>query len=145
MISTITSSAQDIFDVSRSGDIDSLEKIYDLNKDAINAVDNKGFTPLILSAYNNQKEVVAYLLEKRSNVNAQDASGNTALMGVCFKGNFEIAKMLIDHYASTFGHTEIADYLLKNKADASIMDNRGNTALQHAQMQGNTEVIALLK
>ncbi|MEO9660356.1 MAG: ankyrin repeat domain-containing protein, partial [Maribacter dokdonensis] len=78
MISTLTGNAQNIFEASRTGDVETLRNLYNQNKESINAVDSKGFTPLILSAYNNQKEVVSFLLEKGCDVNAKDTSGNTA-------------------------------------------------------------------
>ncbi|HUC79895.1 MAG TPA: ankyrin repeat domain-containing protein, partial [Flavisolibacter sp.] len=85
-----------IFDACRNGDVAILEKLYQENPAVVNAVDAKGFTPLILAAYNNQKEVVDFLLSHGAAVDAQDAAGNTALMGVSFKGYQDIARALID-------------------------------------------------
>lgn len=86
----------DIFDVCRQGNIDKAEKLYEENPGIINAEDQKGFTPIILATYNNQTEVVDFLLQKGAIINSSDGGGNSALMGVCFKGYTEIAAKLLD-------------------------------------------------
>ena len=100
LILTSTISAQSIFEASRNGDLEKVKALYTLDNNAINTADSKGFTPLILAVYNNQPTIVAFLLEKESSINAKDASGNTALMGVCFKGYADIAKTLIENGAN---------------------------------------------
>jgi hypothetical protein len=89
LIFTLGSYGQTIFEVSRNGDLEKLKELYASDNAIINTADSKGFTPLILAAYNEQDEIVTYLLENGSDVNAKDLSGNTALMGVCFKGYFD--------------------------------------------------------
>ena len=49
---------------------------------------------------NNEEIMSVRLLENGADINAQDASGNTALMGVCFKGGLAMADMLIDKGAN---------------------------------------------
>jgi len=99
-------------------------------------------------------------MKRLPKIDEKDSSGNTALMGVCFKGFTDIAQLLIEKganinesnsmgstcliYAVTFKHFEIAKLLLANGADTSIKDGRGNTALDHAKMQGAPELIDLL-
>lgn len=64
-------------------------------------------------------------------------------MGVCFKGYYDLAKLLVENganvnvknsmggtaliYAATFNKLEIAQLLLENGADKSVKDNRGGT------------------
>ena len=43
--------AQSIFEASRNGDLNEITTLFNANNEIINAVDNKGFTPLILAAY----------------------------------------------------------------------------------------------
>jgi ankyrin repeat protein len=90
-----------------------------------------------------------------------DQVGNTALMGVCFRGYKEIAAMLLDAgvdidqrnhqgataltFAATFGHLEIAEMLLKHGADITARDVRGKSPLDHAAIQENWDMVALIE
>src|SRR6476620_11161724 len=150
-----------IFDACRTGDIPTIEALYTANPQVIDTVDQKGFTPLILAAYNDQREVVDFLLSHGVDLNVQDAAGNTALMGVSFKGYQEIAKKLIDAgadvnvrngngapaltFAATFGQLQIAEWLLQKGAKSNLPDSRGKTSLDHAIIQENEEMIELIQ
>lgn len=149
-----------IFEACRSGNIQLVEEIYASAPESIHAEDAKGYTPLILAVYNNQPEVVDFLLKKGAKLEAGDGAGNTALMGVCFKGYTPLAKLLIESgadvnqrnsngataltFAATFGHMEIAEMLLKSGADISIPDARGKTPLDHARLQENWPMYDLI-
>ena len=151
----------DIFDACRKGDLELVRKIYELHPDSIHAEDIKGFTPLILAVYNDNAPVVEFLLAKGAQVDRPDLSGNSALMGVCFKGYKNIAAMLIDAgvdvnqrnsngataltFAATFGHLDIAEMLLKKGADIELRDQRGKSPLDHARLQENEPMIALIE
>jgi len=151
----------DVFDASRRGDVTALQTAHEADPASVNTRDEKGFTPLILAAYNDQPAVVEFLLQKGADVNAQDRAGNTALMGVCFKGYKEIAKKLIDGgadvnlrnangapaltFAATFGQLQIAEWLLRNGAQSNLPDSRGKTSLDHAIIQENEEMIELIQ
>jgi hypothetical protein len=150
-----------IFDACRTGDVSAIETLCKTDPDAVNAVDMKGFTPLILAAYNDQKEVVDFLLSHGADINAQDAAGNTALMGVCFKGYKDIAKKLLDAgadvnirnangapaltFAATFGQLQIAEWLLRKGAQSNFPDARGKTSLDHAVIQENEAMVELIE
>jgi uncharacterized protein len=150
-----------IFDACRTGDLTAIEMLTAANPALVNAVDMKGFTPLILAAYNEQQAVVDFLLNHGADINAQDAAGNTALMGVCFKGYKGIAKQLIDAgadvnirnangapaltFAATFGQLQIAEWLLQKGARADFPDARGKTSFDHAVIQENEAIIELIQ
>jgi hypothetical protein len=150
-----------IFDACRRGDLEEVQALYKEDPQVINAVDMKGFTPLILAVYNDQPAVVEFLLDKGALLDSGDGAGNTALMGVCFKGYQNIAVKLIEAgadvnarnangataltFASTFGHLGIAEMLLQKGADQSLADSRGKTPLDHARIQENEPMMALLK
>lgn len=151
----------DVFDASRRGDLTALQTLHEADPASINTRDGKGFTPLILAAYNDQPAVVEFLLQKGADVNAQDAAGNTALMGVCFKGYKDVAKKLIDAgadvnlrnangapaltFAATFGQLQIAEWLLQKGAKSNLPDSRGKTSFDHAIIQENEEMIELIQ
>lgn len=151
----------EIFDACRRGDLTTIKELYSANPAVVNAVDAKGFTPLVLAAYNEQPEIVDFLLANGADINTQDTAGNTALMGVCFKGYKDIAKSLIDAgadvnlrnsngapaltFAATFGHLQIAEWLLQKGADLSLRDSRGKTPFDHAVIQENEAMIELFQ
>ena len=152
---------KEIFDACRQGNIEKIKELYEANPAILNAEDNKGFTPLILATYNNQAEAVDFLLEKGAAVDPPEASANSALMGVCFKGYADIAAKLLDAgaevnqtnangataltFAATFGHLQIAEMLLKKGADVHIRDSRGKSPADHARMQENWPMYDLLE
>jgi ankyrin repeat protein len=48
-------------------------------------------------------------------------------------------------YVAYKGNLEIAELLIKNKADVSAKDKDGWTALRYASIQGRNDMVALLK
>jgi ankyrin repeat protein len=148
------------FDACRRGDAADVTKVCELFPELVNSPDVKGFTPLIIAAYNNQPEIVSILVRNGADVNAQDASGNTALMGASFKGYPEIVKILLDAgadvnqrngqgapaltFAATFGQLAIAELLLQKGAEKNFADSRGKTPLDHAVLQENEAMIGLI-
>lgn len=150
------------FDACRRGDKELVEKIYAENPEVIHAEDARGFTPLIIAVYNNQTDVADFLLKKGAKPETHDQNaGNTALMGVCFKGYKEIAEKLVNAgadinqrnnqgataltFAATFGHLDIAKMLLDKGADVHAKDVRGKSPLDHAVIQENEKMIDLLQ
>jgi len=92
----IAQDALNIFEASRTGN---LERIIELSKDdkkILESVDYKGFTPLILACYNDNIDIVSFLLKHKVSMDNGDNSGNTALMGVSFKGYSDVAKLLVE-------------------------------------------------
>jgi uncharacterized protein len=151
----------EIFDACRRGDLMVVQQLIAADPELVNAVDAKGFTPLILAAYNEQPAIVDFLLSNGADVDARDAAGNTALMGVCFKGYKEVAKKLMEAgadvnvrnsngapaltFAATFGHLQIAEWLLRHGADLSLRDSRGKSPFDHAVIQENEAMIELFQ
>ncbi|MBB6498814.1 ankyrin repeat domain-containing protein [Pedobacter cryoconitis] len=154
------SRAQDIFNAARQNDTTALAQMIS-NSVRIDTTDNRGSTPLIIAVYNDNEAATRLLLAKGANPNARDFSGNTALMGACFKGllnmvtdlyqyktavnqvNYNGATALI--FAATFGHEDITRILLKYGADKAIKDKFGKTALDYAINQENKNIIDILK
>ena len=121
--------------------------------------DSHGYTALILAAYDEQPAAVDLLLARHADPCAADLKGNTALMGVAFKGELAIAQKLVGlcdvntrnregqtavMMAALFGHTDIVRLLAERGADLRLKDASGNTAESLARQQGNAAMLALL-
>jgi ankyrin repeat protein len=74
-------SETDIFQCIRQKDLQGIKAAVKKDPQIINAVDSRGFTLLILATYYDLLELSKFLLDNGADINAQDASGNTALMG----------------------------------------------------------------
>jgi ankyrin repeat protein len=115
----------------------------------------------MIAAYNRQPEMVGLLLGAGASVDAPDASGNTPLMGVCFKGYDGVAVQLLEHGADPntrnnagatplmmavmFNQPGIARELLQRGAAPGATDVRGQTALSLARVNALDDMIALLE
>ena len=77
-----------LFDAARRGDTAMLAEFirsgYDLDR-----ADGKGYTALILAAYNGRKDAVSQLLAAGANPCAEDRRGNTALLGAIDTSDIE--------------------------------------------------------
>jgi ankyrin repeat protein len=160
LLTSFMAKSQDIFDAARNNDVKTIQSLVAQGV-PVDTVNDRGFTPLVLAVYNDGKDAVKLLLSLNADVNAQDLSGNTALMGAAFKGLPAMAELLILHkanvnktnfnhaspltFAATFGQLEIARQLLRHGADKTLRDSRGKTALEYAEMQENSAMIDLLK
>lgn len=116
-----------------------------------NEHDPRGFTPLILAAYNGQVQAVDFLIAEGGDPCATDPKGNNAQMGVAFKGDSKVAdRLLAEHcdvnavnnvgqtalmMAARFGRTDIVRLLIAHGANAALKDQAGNTAIGQATRQ----------
>lgn len=149
-----------LFDAARMGRTDLIAPLAKTGAD-VNGYDRRGFTPLILAAYAGQAETVDALIAAGADACKPSLSdGNTALMGVAFKGNDAIAERLLKAgcdvnarnkagqtalmMAALFGRTQQVEWLLAAGADADVTDTEGRTARSVAQAQGNDGVLAAL-
>jgi ankyrin repeat protein len=147
------------FDAARQGRDDLLDGLIQSGMKP-DERDAKGYTALILAAYNGQAKTVDLLIQKGANPCATDAKGNSSLMGVAFKGETAIAQRLIAVHcdvnarngsgqtalmmAAMFGQTDVVKLLLMNGANPELRDQAGNTAVSLAQRQANPQMVALL-
>jgi ankyrin repeat protein len=150
-----------LFDAARLGRIDMIDPLVKAGAD-INAYDDRGFTPVILAAYNGQAATVDALIAKGANACRPDRDqGNTAQMGVAFKGEDAIAARLLKAgcdvnarnnagqtalmMASLFNRTRQVEMLLAAGADRTIKDGAGRSASSVAADQGNAPMAARVK
>ena len=121
-----------------------------------------GSTALRYSVVNWSVQVVNLFLQNgASPCIGNSENGITPLMMVCYKGNLEIAKVLIKAdkstvnqtdfdgksaliLASLYGHNEIVRLLLKNGSNPNMTDNDGRSSLMAASQNGYTETVDLL-
>src|SRR5690625_5514757 len=146
--------------IARRGDVDVREAFLDagLNPSLIN---ENGHSLLMIAAYNEQAGMVDLLAARGADVDSPDNSGNTPVMGLCFKGDRQTVARLLglgaDPNASNnagatalmmavmFGQREIAEMLLKHGADVEARDASGRTAADIARMNGLPEFVELLE
>lgn len=112
------------------------------------------------AAADNCFELVRYLVQVRSDVNARDADGRTPLYTLAVEGQLEAAAWLLRagadpmstdaegrtavHAAAWHGHRDVAALLLDHYVDPDACDVEGRTALQSASWQGHASVVQLL-
>ncbi|BDA79223.1 hypothetical protein LPTSP3_g21530 [Leptospira kobayashii] len=117
----------EIFDVARKGDLIGFLALG-ITREELEMKNDKGYTALMLSAYNGRENLTRVLLEYGANPNSVDHSGNSILMGVSFKGNLDLAKILI-----------------RAGADFRYISPKGQTALQMAVLFGRTDLVEYLE
>jgi ankyrin repeat protein len=160
LIGCHSNSKKDIFDVARHGTVSDMAILIEENAQIINKKNKAGYTPLILASYNNNKEIVPYLIKKGAQVNQQSDLG-TALMAASYKGNNIIVKILLKkganvnssdskgttalHYACVNQNTKLVKLLVKNKAKIDVKDHKRKTPLDYAIEKNNIEIIQILK
>jgi ankyrin repeat protein len=148
------------FDACRRNDAAAAKALLAEDPQLIGSTDTRGFSPLIIAVYNDAPEVTELLLAGGADPDAQDAAGNTALMGVCFKGYAGLFHRLLEAganvhvrnsngataltFAATFGHIGFAEALLQRGASVAVADARGKTPYDHAALQENEPMVALL-
>ncbi|MEM8938891.1 MAG: ankyrin repeat domain-containing protein [Bacteroidota bacterium] len=114
--------------VIRNEQLDELTEAIKSNPHLVNQPDERGFTPLVLATYLGKETVARLLIENGADIDARDAMmGNTALMGVCFKGAVKLAQLLIEKGANT-----------------ALKNNNGETALDFAKNGGHQEIVSIL-
>lgn len=148
------------FEAARTGDQIVMEKLLSESPNLLNQSDKKGYTALILASYHDHREATLKLLKKGADPCLTDLKGNTALMGVLFKGHKQLMHDLADKcdinhrnkegqtalmFASLFGREEMVKIFLALGAEADLKDHEGRTAVSLAEGQWNQAMVSLLK
>ncbi len=151
---------KDVFEIARKGRLEDITTLHRNFKDSINAVNNSGYSVLILACYNNNKEVAEYLIENVKNINYASELG-TALTATIFKNNVLLSEKLLKKganpnitdktgitplmYAVQFQNINTVELLLNYNADKSLKNNQNKTAFEIAIETQNQEIINKLK
>ncbi len=88
----------------------------------VNAMGNRGWTPLYLAVYTNDSEAVELLINNGADVNIINDNGRTPL-----------------HLAALMGYGGITKFLLDKGAKTNIKDRDGMTPLDWAELHKNEE------
>lgn len=121
-----TSTAQDVFESARTGNVKQLKKLIALNKDTIHAISPMGFDPLMIACYRGQTKCAAFLIAQGADVNRSSAEGS-ALQAASYQNNTELAMLLI-----------------KRGAELNVQGPDGNTALMYAVLNQNLKLVKIL-
>jgi ankyrin repeat protein len=148
------------FNTIQSGKTENVKLQLEHNPDLVHTKDPRGFTPLIFATYFDKEDIAKVLIEHKAPIDATDASGNTALLGVCFKGNLRLVEYLISKGANInatnnngvtplifsvmYNKEAVVRLLLEKGANSSFQDNEGKSALDHAKIRGFNNLIDLI-
>ena len=148
-----------------SGNLEVL-KLLRKNGADFSIKDNQGYTPFLRSVASEsasddiEENVLEYLLNEGSDINAVDKNGASAMHLAIRRGTIRVLECLVKKgadkdLADNQGCTplmdalrsrkeEYAKYLLNQGADITIKNYRGWTALHHAVFHREVEVIRLI-
>jgi len=156
--------AQEIIEVTKTGNLVRVRELIDSNPQLVNTKDSSGRTPLHWASSGVHFEVMQFLVARGADVNLKDLSGTTPLHSTATNNHLNACKLLIEkgaavdeknnrgstpfYLAAYGGNRELLDYLIAsgaNKADLEIRNAYGRTPLcAIARDGGNPETIKVL-
>jgi len=152
--------AQDIHQAAGKGDLVKVKEFLEKNPELLNVKDVQGSTPLLVAAYNGQKDVVDFLIEKGADLNSLNNYKYTPFHYSILRRHIEVAEMIIKagadpNIANVWGYTPLhtcagrnfikeAEFLIKNKAVVNTKNEIGETPLFSAVKSKQRDMIFLL-
>ncbi len=134
-----------IADAIMQEDPNTLRQMLRYHADAVNEIDEYGFTPLIEAAIVDNIKLVEVLLQHGADPNAQDVTGGTALQWTTENNNLELTTLLLEHHANPNaynfsgqpvlvmpmlrGQSQLRQLLIAHGADLSFAQDYINTKL----------------
>ncbi|MDY6814037.1 MAG: ankyrin repeat domain-containing protein, partial [Pseudomonadota bacterium] len=85
----------DYHEIARRGDVEVMDVFLTAGLD-VNLTNTRGHSLLMIASYNHQPGMARLLLAHGADPNQPDASGSTPLMGTVFKGDIELAALLLE-------------------------------------------------
>ncbi|CAI5446663.1 unnamed protein product [Caenorhabditis angaria] len=149
------------------GDLEEVRRIYQEDREILNSQDADGYTALHRASYNNNLQVVEYLLSVGADVEARTKDQWTPLLSAANWGNYEVIGKLLSHgvdvNATSNGHLTALHlavqsqnenpenvfhsvrYLLQAPGiDAGVVNGSGDTPLKMAY-RSNEQIYYLIK
>jgi len=133
-----------------------LSKNNTINK----PIDERGRTPLMQAAVDNDIPTMEYLLKYGAQVDLQTQYGNSALIFASMEGHSNAVEMLVNAkadvnlinndgfnavmQAARCGYVRVLKHLLHAGADVDVQDNEKETALIRAAKAGQVKTVKLL-
>jgi len=153
--------AAEIHQAAKNGDLALIKKLLEKDPKLLDSGNMLQQSPLLIASYQGHEEIIAFLLEKKADVNKKDKFGATALHMASLKGNVAIVKLLLSHgadinIASNNGkvpmqmafeaeQTEVVGELLKKGIDVNApIDQFNRTLLHKAAIMGKSKVLGFL-
>jgi ankyrin repeat protein len=132
--------AGEIDDAARRGDLAKVKELVKASPKLVFSRDNKGETPLLVAVKAGQRDVAAFLLANKADVNAKGK--DRVFRGEGLSG-IELGGTPL-HWAVLNWDKEMVALLLTNRANVNIRDGDGDTPLHEAAQVGTKEVTELL-
>ena len=104
-----------------------LVRQYLINGASVNFTIDRGWTALMIAAYNDYYYVAKILLRNGADINMKNKSGSTALSLAFERNQYEVAKLLLNNGANPYE------------------GSYGKTAINEAHKQNNHKMLSLLK
>lgn len=151
-----------VYEAAGTGQTQRLRELIAADPSLVNSHSSDGFTPLGLSVFFGHPENVNALLEAGADVNlaSRETMKVTPLASASAAGQYEIARVLIEHganvnarAASDFtplhesaasGKIAFAKLLLEHGADVNARASDGKTPLDYARAYDRKEMVELL-
>lgn len=136
---------KELLDACKKGDLENVKSICTVKKH-INAANDNGWTPLIVATYNNQIEIVKYLISEGANINIKNNNGTNLLMyakdtyvntgdDTLFRLFY---KMGLSAYEYDYNQKNLLDYIKENEMDNAFKENMLNILQIRKENQWNT-------
>ncbi len=159
-IGLLPAAAAEIHDAARNGDLTRVKEILAKNPGSVNALDDRGCTPLYFAAYRGHKAVVELLTAGGAKIDAKEDSGTTPLHWAAASGRKDMVELLISKgakvnekdergYTALFfalnnNRKEVLDLLISKGLDVNGKDRNGRAPLHHAAVEGLKDITELL-
>ncbi|WP_324172731.1 ankyrin repeat domain-containing protein [Sulfurimonas sp.] len=111
---------------------------------SVNLCTHKDDSLLMLATYNGNFETSKMLLSYDVDINKINLRGQTPLEGVCFKGNIDIVKLLVENGANSDGKAIIYATIFGNKDIVEYLKKHGSKSLKNNILGIKIELIALM-
>ncbi len=159
LLTVLPALADPIHDAASAGDAAKVTSLLDADATALNARDDKGYTPLLDALNHSKLDVAALLIKRGADVSIAGNDGATPLMAAATQGAPTV-QLLLDkradlkaadadgwtalHYAAVMGQAAGVRLLLAHGADPAAKTVKGQTPAALAEIGKHPDVAALL-